>query len=146
MKCVACIAIALVSISSAYAQPVIPEKNVQPLEHSKPIKGLIQGVVINQTITVIGQDFYRYFATAWRDKEANERYNLTVREQPNARRGSLVWVEYAQQKVFTSNLPHSRAQVQPLSEEAAQIAYDTIVEADVQRLLFQDHDLAPDEI
>lgn len=146
MKLLAAISIALISFSSANAQSLPQEKSAQSLEHSKPIKGLIQGVVVNQTITVIGQDFYRHFATAWADKEANERYNLTVREQPNARRGSLVWVEYAQKRVFSANLPHSRSQVQPLSEDAAQVAYDTIVEADVQRLLFQDRDLAPDEI
>jgi curli production assembly/transport component CsgE len=103
------------------------------------------GVVANQTVTVAGQAFYQDFIAAWRDKELSERYTLSIHERPSARHGSQVWIEFAQRRVFQSNLPPSHRAIQEISERAVEIAYQNIVDADVQRLLFRDQDLAADE-
>jgi curli production assembly/transport component CsgE len=103
------------------------------------------GVVMNQTVTVAGQEFYLNFMAAWRDKELNERYTLSIHERPSPRYGSKVWIEFAQRRVFQSNLPPSRRAIKEISEQAVEIAYQNTVDADVQRLLFREQDLAADE-
>lgn len=103
------------------------------------------GVVTSQPVTVAGHDFCQYFIAAWRDKEGSERYTLAIRERPSARWGSEVTIEYAQRRVYRTQLPASRAAIRPLSEDAAESAYQAVQQADTERQLLQDADLAPDE-
>lgn len=110
------------------------------------LEELYAGVVVDQTITVAGQDFYQYFVASWRDKPLSERYAISIHERPSARWGNQVWVEYAQRRVFQTILPTSRAAIKPVSEQAADIAYQNVFDTDVQRLLFRDSDIGPDEM
>jgi curli production assembly/transport component CsgE len=103
------------------------------------------GVVTNQVVTVAGQDFFQYFVSAWRDKEGSERYTLAVRERPSARSGSEVWVEYAQGQVFRTRLPNSRAALRQLGDDAAEISYQAVLQANSRRQVSNDADIAIDE-
>jgi len=103
------------------------------------------GVVTNQAITVAGQDFYSYFVAAWRDKEGSDRYTIGVRERPSARFGTEVWIEYRQHRVFRTYLPPARAAIRPISENAAEIAYQAVRETDLKNQLIFDADLGRDE-
>lgn len=104
------------------------------------------GIVTNQVMTLAGQDFYSYFAEAWRDLPLTDRYVIAVRERPSARWGSLIWVEFENRRVFEQFLPPKRASLKPIAERAAAVAYDNVVQADIARLLFRDADLAADEL
>ena len=104
------------------------------------------GVVLNQTITLIGQDFYQNFVTAWREKPLSERYALSVHERPSVRLGSQVWVEYANRRVFQTFLPPARARAREAGVDAVEAAYQNIMDTDVLNLLFRDPDLGPDEL
>lgn len=113
---------------------------------TRVLQELYGGVVANQTMTVVGQDFYQHFVATWRDKAMSERYALSIHERPSARWGSLVWVEYAQRRVFQIFLPPARANIKAVSEHAAEVSYQSVVDTEVQRLLFRDPDLGHDEI
>jgi curli production assembly/transport component CsgE len=110
------------------------------------LQDLDAGVVVNQTLTMVGQDFYQSFVAAWRDKPLSERYSVSVHEWPSARLGSQVWVEYANRRVFQTFLPPARARLRQAAQEAVEVVYQNIVEADVLNLLFRDPDLGPDEL
>ena len=109
-------------------------------------KGLYAGVVTNQTVTVAGYDFYQYFVAVWRERDMAERFALSVYERPSARSGTQVWVEYGQRRIFQAFLPISRPSIKAVSEQAANVAYQKIVDAEVERLLMRDADIGPDEI
>lgn len=106
------------------------------------------GLVTDATVTFIGQAFYRSFMSTWRELPMSERYSLSIIERPSARWGSLIRVETAAGRlVFTTFLsPGRRDLISPSAEEAARITHHNVVEADLQRLLFKDEDLAPDEL
>jgi curli production assembly/transport component CsgE len=106
----------------------------------------LAGVVADQTITVAGHEFYRNFCMFWHDKPMNELFAIAIRERLSARRGNQVVVEYAGRVVFQGALPPARADVRPVSQQAVDIAYDTVANAEVQRLLFSHDELAPDEL
>lgn len=103
------------------------------------------GVIINQLVTVAGQDFYQYFLNAWRDKEGSEHFTLVVRERPSARWGSEVRVEYGQMQVYRTRLPVSRAAIRQLSEDAAEFSYQAVQQAEERRRITQDADIGSDE-
>lgn len=104
------------------------------------------GLVTDQTVTVAGRDFYQYFVAFWRDKPLNERFALTILERPSARWGNQVSIEYLRKRVFETTLPPSRSYIKGISEQAVEIAYNNVVNAETQRLLFRDQDLGPDEM
>jgi curli production assembly/transport component CsgE len=103
------------------------------------------GVVTNQVMTVVGQDFFQHFVNAWRDKEHSELYTLSVRERPSARWGSEVWVEYGQGKIFYARLPIARSAIKQLSENAAEMSYLAILRIEDQKKISSDADIAVDE-
>lgn len=113
---------------------------------NEPLHALYAGAVLNQTVTKVGQDFYQFFVTAWRDKPLSERYVLSVHERPSARLGSQVWVEYANRRVFQTFLPPTRSRAQDAGLDAVEVVHQNIVNADVVNLLFRDPDLGPDEL
>lgn len=104
------------------------------------------GVVANQTVTVAGQDFYQHFVAAWRDRDLSERFTISIHERPSARWGSQVWIEFAQRRIFQSALPTGRGGIRSLAEQAIEIAHQLIGDAEVDRLLFRDVDIGPDEM
>jgi curli production assembly/transport component CsgE len=131
--------------------PIVCATGPKPAEPDADLNGrvlqeLYGGVVANQTMTVVGQDFYQYFVALWRDKQMSDRYEVSIHERPSARWGSQIWVEYAQRRVFQAVLPPARANIRSLTEQAVEIAYQNIVETEMQRLLFKDSDVGPDEI
>jgi curli production assembly/transport component CsgE len=104
------------------------------------------GLVANQTVTVAGQDFFQYFVSAWRDRDLSERYAISVHERPSARWGTQVWIEYAQRRIFQAALPTARSGIRELGEQAVELVYQKIADTEVERLLFRDVDLGPDEM
>jgi curli production assembly/transport component CsgE len=108
--------------------------------------GNVAGIVINQTMTVAGQEFFQYFVAAWRDRELAERYNIAIAEKPSARWGSQIWVEFSQRRIFQAQLPGARGELRALGERAADIVFQRVADTEVERLLFRDPDLGSDEL
>lgn len=136
--------LALAAAPPAGAGPAVAEA---PLRSAGAPDGVaLAGVVTDGTVTAAGQEFYRSFCAYWHDKPDNGAYAVAVRERLSARRGNQVVVEYAGRIVFQGALPAARGQIRPLGEQAADLAYETVVNAEVQRLLFSDDELAPDEL
>lgn len=103
------------------------------------------GIVTSQPITVAGHEFCRAFITAWLDKPGSDRYTIAIRERPSARWGTQVWVEYGPRRVLQVQLPPARTALRALGENAAESAYQAVLDAERQRTLLLDADLAPDE-
>ena len=103
------------------------------------------GIVTSQPITVAGHEFCRYFVAEWLDKPGSDRYTIALRERPSARWGTQVWVEFGPRRVLQVQLPPARTELKALGENAAEGAYQAILDIERQRLLIRDADLAPDE-
>jgi curli production assembly/transport component CsgE len=132
-------------VAAQDANVLAPEH--KPADLNRPIQSdAYDGVVVNETVTLLGNDFYRAFVAAWRDKPLSERYAITIGERPSVRWGTQVWVEFNRRRVYQSFLPPARARVAGIAEQAAEVAYQNVVQSEAQRLLFRDPDLGPDEL
>jgi curli production assembly/transport component CsgE len=120
--------------------------NPPPIVDKRPLDDAVRGIVTNEVITLVGQDFYNSFVSAWRDVPLSDRYNVSIYERPSARWGSLVWVEFEHRRLFEAFLPPTRTGVRSVGERAAKTTYENLVQADLDRLLFKDQDLASDEM
>lgn len=122
-----------------------PALEVSTQEARRTLQEQYGGVVTNNTITVAGQDFFKHFSFFWREKPSNERFALSVHERPSARLGNQVWIEFNNTRVYQTVLPTLRAQVGTIADTAAASTYETVTDLEVQRMLFRDADLGPDE-
>lgn len=136
----------LLAAGSALAQQ--PAPGVTPPSPLRPSPAMdpYAGVVVDSTVTFIGREFYNSFVAVWRDLERVDRFSLEVVERPSARWGSLVWIEYRNRRMFNAFLsPGRRDYVRLAAQGAARDIYQAVIQADLQRLLFRDADLAPEE-
>jgi curli production assembly/transport component CsgE len=60
----------------------------------------IDGLVINQSISRIGNDFYDEFYAAWIPEDDIRRYNLVISEKPMPNSGSLIQITVDDNVVF----------------------------------------------
>ncbi|MCO6056681.1 curli production assembly/transport protein CsgE [Pseudomonas sp. MOB-449] len=105
----------------------------------------IMGFIVDYTISHIGRDFYRSFSERLRDTSKLD-FNLVVRERPDARWGSLIWVEYEQRVLYRQFLPPNTAELKPTAYAAADLVLEAIAQQKLQRLLQDTHDLERDEL
>src|SRR5690606_7482351 len=110
--------VAATSIGRAEPTAMTPPEPPSPTPSVKADP--LMGLVINRTVTVLGKDFYKYFAARWRILELSTRFSVTVHERPTAQRGSEIWVQFGQQRVFHTFLSPRRSAVRKVSDHAAQ--------------------------
>lgn len=117
-----------------------------PLPKKAPNVEQYGGVVVDLTTTGFGRQFYQRFVAIWQDNPLSDQYAIAVRERATARFGSQIVIEYAQRRVYQTFLPPSANAIRLAGESAAAVVLENIMAVDVQRLLFRDEDLGPDEI
>ncbi|WP_397473313.1 curli production assembly/transport protein CsgE [Pusillimonas sp.] len=136
----------LVLVAAYAATATLDEDLLKTQPEKSLLDDPLSGIVVNRTVTVLGNDFYQYFARAWREKDGDHRYSLSVHERPSARWGSEIWVQYRQQQVFHMFLSPARQAAKDVSQQAARIVYENVVNSDIQRMLVQSQDLGEEEL
>lgn len=82
----------------------------------------VNGLIIDQTHTRIGQDFSREFCTLWGDPQVDFRYNIGIKEIPDARWGSLIIVTVNGQEAYRNTLrPRSGLTEEEARKATAQV-------------------------
>jgi hypothetical protein len=78
----------------------------------------LSGVVVANTFSAAGYQFYNSFALAWRDKPESEKYSLSVVESRGRQRVSQVTVYYANKTLYSAVLPTKYAALQVLVDQS----------------------------
>lgn len=104
------------------------------------------GMVLGQTVTVAGQEFFQGFVAFWHEKGSSEHYLLIVRERPSARNGSVIWIEHRGQRVLQMPLPASRGLLRSASQQAAETVWQHLAQEEIDAHLQGDPDMARDEL
>lgn len=103
----------------------------------------ITGLIIDNTKTFIGRQFYQEFSQYWLAYQVTE--NVSIHERPTARSGSQIWVEYNRQRLFDQFLTPVFANIQVTAREAAKSVSRRLKTLQIEKILFPNPDLAPDE-
>lgn len=86
---------------------------------SQCVDAEINGLIVNQTRTLIGSEFYRHFCTLWGEPKVDYQYNITIMEIPDARWGSLMTIEVNGKIAY-------RKSIRPRSDKAKEEASHSI--------------------
>ncbi|MEN8177686.1 MAG: CsgE family curli-type amyloid fiber assembly protein [Pseudomonadota bacterium] len=106
----------------------------------------ISGIIVDNTVTIIGRRFYDAFSIAWPDYKVGKDENFSIHEQPTARSGSHIWIEHNRKRLFEVFLSPVMANIVDTSRSAAKSVSNRFETLQHERMLFSDPDLAADEI
>ncbi|WP_454006197.1 curli production assembly/transport protein CsgE [Alcaligenes sp. Marseille-Q7550] len=151
------LALLLSALGSAAAQPGRDTGKARPANFMDAIRQAevirkslfddpLSGIVVNRTVTVQGQEFYRYFSNRWRELSGASSFPLTVFARPSARWGSEIWVEYRRQRMYHAFLAPARSGTKKASERAVDLVLENVNKSEIERVLTHNPDLAPDEL
>ncbi len=101
-------------------------------------------LIVNQTYTAGGLEFFRRFTDYWREKADGDRYTLVIIERPSRRYGNQVLVSLAQRAVFVAPLPLKFDAIRSTSLDAVEQVYSAAVASNLSFLDQADPDLGRD--
>lgn len=105
----------------------------------------ISGLLVNQTRTFAGQEFFSAFSSAWQVYDPNGRYTLVILERPSARTGSQITVSSGGNLLFQRFIGFNARVAGRAGRDASNQTYGALLAAELDRQLI-DPDLGRDEI
>jgi hypothetical protein len=105
----------------------------------------ISGMVVNNTISATGQQFFQLFTQTWRENADSENYSLTVSETTSRQRGTQVFIYMGSKLLFTSGVSPKFSLLKPVVDQAID-SISTRLISDAMESVSTDPDLAQDEL
>jgi curli production assembly/transport component CsgE len=141
----------------AFSQEDKPE-NGAPLENGNKLESQadrlkapfndfseVSGVIVDRTITRLGENFYFFFSQRLNDRYPDLRENLTVKEIPTALSGSIIEVFHSRTVIYRTALSPGRRQAKERADDAIQVVGNYIIRWQAERLYLDTFDLEHDE-
>jgi len=157
---IACLIIVLPAVSAEKGGSVESSKpiengplleNDEPLEVQDRLESLdslreIDGVVIDRTMTRLGEEFYSLFAQKLEDQLDELKENISVKERPTALSGSIITVFHRQNIIYRTALSPGRQNVEEKTDQAVSAVKNYVLRWRIERYLKDTFDIDYDEI
>lgn len=91
------------------------KKEIEQEEKTQEIKEPvleIDGLIIDETKTKIGRDFYDFFYTLWEAPEEIKNYTIYILEKPTGTMGSLIWIKVNDDFVYGNRHKPNREEIE----------------------------------
>jgi len=101
-----------------------PEPESADKEKEKIVRMEVDGMILDETITKMGRDFYNIFYQYW--QQPPEAYNFTIKisEQPAPTLGTMVSVKVNDTRTFHARLQPRYDFIEEASKQAVRISYN----------------------
>lgn len=106
----------------------------------------LTGVLVDRTLTVIGQNFYRAFSQIAMGRPIIDGATLTVHERPDARWGIKVWISTANRVYFRTQLSPRLNDVDAIAHRAIDIVEKAVLKHQISSTLNRSADLGAEEL
>ncbi len=106
----------------------------------------IDGLIIDQTQTKIGRDFYDYFYAKWEAPLFIKNYNIYVKERPLPKMGSWIFIEAHEQQVFRQVLRPRAADIEESAKKAAEYVHNFLLKYEEMKKELGNDDMQGDGI
>ncbi|WP_394142928.1 curli production assembly/transport protein CsgE [Vibrio chagasii] len=105
----------------------------------------VNGIIVDRTITRLGDDFYFFFSQSLNESYPDLKENLTVKERPTALSGSIIEVQHSRKLIFRTALSPGRRQAKERAADATRVVGNYIIRWQAERLFQDTYDLDHDE-
>ncbi|MGI9874479.1 curli production assembly/transport protein CsgE [Vibrio chagasii] len=105
----------------------------------------VNGIIVDRTITRLGDDFYFFFSQSLNESYPDLKENLTVKERPTALSGSIIEVQHSRKPIFRTALSPGRRQAKERAADATRVVGNYIIRWQAERLFQDTYDLDHDE-
>ncbi|PIO90149.1 MAG: hypothetical protein COS82_11715 [Zetaproteobacteria bacterium CG06_land_8_20_14_3_00_59_53] len=107
----------------------------------------LRKIVLDQTTTYPGHEFYRYFVPLLSEKVGNVYFDsVTLKESRSKRSGSLISIEYREAILFQTVVYAADQYINAKAIQAAAVVSAKLSQSQLDGLLSQGGDLAGDEL
>lgn len=96
----------------------------------------IDGLVVDETITKVGRDFYDLFFARWQRPRDAYNYTIVVQEQPLPNLGTLVKVLVNDEVAYQSRLQPRYELIEEAARQAAAYTYHRVANRDAGPLIY----------
>ncbi|MDQ6971605.1 MAG: CsgE family curli-type amyloid fiber assembly protein [Mariprofundaceae bacterium] len=108
---------------------------------------VLRKLVIDNTVTYAGHEFYRAFRTNLMRKTGSVYFDqVAVKETGSRRSGKVVGIEFQEQLVYRTTIYPADPSIDKKAKKAARIVSARISNAQLNALFSQDRDLAGNEL
>ncbi|MDC5805097.1 curli production assembly/transport protein CsgE [Vibrio europaeus] len=121
------------------------ESSIPVNDENLLIENEVNGLIIDRTMTRLGDDFYFYFSQLVNERHGSLKENLTVKERPTALSGSIISIFHRGKIIYRTALSPGRKHAEDKAREALNILTSYLIRWKSQ-LAYQDtFDLERDE-
>ena len=106
----------------------------------------LTGVMVDRTITMAGKTFYRAFSQRAMDNLIIGNATITIKERPDARWGSQIWVMEGNRMYFRTQLSPRINEADRAAVEAVQTVERALIERQISAAVSSDQDLGKEEL
>jgi hypothetical protein len=103
---------------------------------SMPNRLEINGMVVDETRSKHGRDFYDLFYTSWSEPEESYAYTIRIEEKPGRGRGTIIIVRVNDEIVYQSQLQPRYEVVEQTALQAVEQTYRIMQRYDLSRRIF----------
>jgi len=104
----------------------------------------IDGLIIDQTQTRIGREFYQQFVTFWEAPEGIADYNIFIVEKATPQWGSVVWIKVNDVMVYRNVLRPRTEGIKEAVRKCAEITREYLYRHSEQKRKLEGEDMAGD--
>lgn len=115
--------------------------DMKPLESKE-----ISGVIIDRTVTRLGEDFYSFFSRDIYEQYPTLDENIFVKERPTALSGSIITVFHFSTPIYRTALSPGRRQAEDKSADAVQALQRYLLRWKLEQKYRDKSDLADSEL
>lgn len=105
----------------------------------------VEGLIIDRTMTRLGDDFYFFFTQYMNDRHGSLQENLVVKERPTALSGSIISVLHRDKVIYRTALSPGRKTAQDKAKDALSAVTNYLLRWKAQREYQDTFDLERDE-
>jgi len=135
----------ILSFSSFSSTTTYVDKPVKETNENYLIENEVNGLIIDRTMTRLGDDFYFFFSQLVNERHGSLKENLTVKERPTALSGSIISVSHRGKVIYRTALSPGRKRAEDKAREALNVLTSYLIRWKAQ-LTYQDtFDLERDE-
>lgn len=94
------------------------------IRNSRPEEANSNGIVVDETQSKWGKDFYEYFYNIWPFPERTEEYTIVVVEKPLPGLGTVLSIKFNDEEIFQQFAQPKLESIQEIAEFAAEYTFN----------------------